>query len=60
MNSKRTALILAILLLKSGTSDSQKSWFRVGGYKMLANQVGGIKWDIQINLPLSPNCWRDL
>ena len=28
-------------VLKSGTSDSQKSWFRVGGYKMLENQVGG-------------------
>lgn len=29
------------LILKSGTADSQKSWFNVGGYKMLENEVGG-------------------
>lgn len=28
-------------ILKSGTTDSQKSWFRVGDYKMLENEVGG-------------------
>ncbi len=28
-------------ILKSGTSDSQKTWFKVGGYKMLENVVGG-------------------
>lgn len=28
-------------ILKSGTTDSQKSWFRVGDYKMLENGVGG-------------------
>ena len=28
-------------ILKFGTSDSQKSWFRVGDYKMLENEVGG-------------------
>lgn len=28
-------------ILKTGTSDSQKSWFRVGGYKLLENEVGG-------------------
>lgn len=27
-------------ILKSGTTDSQKSWFRVGDYKMLENEVG--------------------
>ncbi len=27
--------------LKSGTSDSRKSWFRVGDYKKLPNEVGG-------------------
>lgn len=27
--------------LKTGTTDSQKSWFRVGDYKMLENEVGG-------------------
>ena len=26
-------------ILKSGTSDSQKSWFKVGGYKLLENEV---------------------
>ena len=29
-------------LLKSGTSDSRLDWFRVGEYKKLANEVGGI------------------
>ena len=29
------------LLLKSGTSDSRKSWFAVGEYKKLPNEVGG-------------------
>lgn len=28
-------------ILKSGTTDSQKSWFMVGDYKMLENEVGG-------------------
>lgn len=28
-------------MLKSNTSDSQKSWFAVGDYKRLANEVGG-------------------
>lgn len=28
-------------ILKSGTTDSQKTWFRVGDYKMLENEVGG-------------------
>lgn len=28
-------------ILKSGTTDSQKSWFRVGDYKMLENEVVG-------------------
>jgi len=30
------------LQLKSGTQDSQKDWFRVGEYKMLPNEVGGM------------------
>nr|MBQ8891107.1 Fic family protein [Clostridia bacterium] len=29
-------------LLKSGTSDSRLDWFRVGEYKRLANEVGGM------------------
>lgn len=31
------------LLLKAGTSDSQKNWFAVGAYKRLPNEVGGIE-----------------
>ena len=31
------------LLLKSGTSDSRKSWFAVGDYKRLPNEVGGME-----------------
>ena len=30
------------LLLKTGTSDSQKEWFAVGDYKRLPNEVGGL------------------
>ncbi len=29
--------------LKTGTSDSRKAWFRVGDYKRLPNEVGGIE-----------------
>lgn len=29
------------LLLKSGTSDERRDWFRVGDYKRLPNEVGG-------------------
>ena len=29
--------------LKQGTSDSRKDWFRVGAYKTLPNEVGGIE-----------------
>ena len=29
------------LILKTNTSDSEKSWFAVGDYKKLANEVGG-------------------
>lgn len=29
------------LILKSNTSNSQKSWFNIGDYKKLANEVGG-------------------
>ena len=30
-------------LLKSGTSDASRSWFAVGDYKRLSNEVGGIE-----------------
>lgn len=29
--------------LKGGTQDSQKDWFRVGDYKLLPNEVGGME-----------------
>ncbi len=29
-------------ILKSGTSDARKDWFRVGAYKLLPNEVGGM------------------
>lgn len=29
-------------MLKSGTSDARKDWFRVGAYKLLPNEVGGM------------------
>lgn len=31
------------LILKSGTSDASRSWFAVGEYKRLPNEVGGIE-----------------
>ena len=31
------------LILKSGTRDSNKSWFKVGDYKKIPNEVGGIE-----------------
>lgn len=31
------------LMLKSGTSDSRKSWFAIGEYKKLPNEVGGME-----------------
>ena len=30
-------------VFKSGTSDAAKSWFRVGDYKLIQNEVGGIE-----------------
>lgn len=42
-NAKLTESIIKELhfLLKSGTSDSKKSWFNVGDYKKMPNEVGG-------------------
>ena len=36
--------------LKSGTSDSRKSWFAVGNYKKLPNEVGGIETTLPENV----------
>ena len=30
-------------ILKTGTTDSQKTWFSVGDYKQIPNEVGGIE-----------------
>ncbi len=37
-------------LLKVNTSDSKKSWFRVGDYKLMANVVGGIETSLPSNV----------
>ncbi len=37
-------------LLKSGTSDSRKDWFRVGEYKKLPNEVGGMDTTLPENV----------
>ena len=44
-NDKLTESMIKELhkVLKSGTSDSRKSWFNVGEYKRLPNEVGGIE-----------------
>lgn len=38
------------LLLKSGTSDAEKSWFNVGDYKKLPNEVGGMDTTLPENV----------
>lgn len=38
-------------LLKINTTDSKKSWFRVGDYKLQANIVGGIETSLPFNVP---------
>lgn len=38
------------LLLKSGTQNSMKDWFRVGEYKMLPNEVGGMETTMPENV----------
>ena len=46
IESAKTKLTEALIrqfhyILKNGTSDSTKSWFKVGDYKMIENEVGG-------------------
>ncbi len=38
------------LTLKNGTRDSQKEWFRVGEYKKLPNEVGGLPTTLPENV----------
>ncbi|MCD8148724.1 MAG: Fic family protein [Clostridiales bacterium] len=39
-------------ILKTGTSDSRKDWFAVGGYKKLPNEVGGRETAAPEEVPL--------
>lgn len=39
-------------LLKINTSDSKKSWFRVGDYKLKPNIVGGLETSLPSNVPI--------
>ena len=39
------------LMLKSGTSDSRKTWFAVGDYKRLPNEVGGVETAAPSDVP---------
>lgn len=39
-------------LLKVNTTDSKKTWFRVGDYKLKANVVGGIETSLPSNVPV--------
>lgn len=39
-------------LLNFNTSDSKKSWFRVGDYKLMANVVGGIETSLPTNVSM--------
>lgn len=44
--------ILALhAMLKAGTSDAAKSWFAVGAYKRLPNEVGGIETTAPAEVP---------
>lgn len=40
------------LVLKTGTSDSNKSWFAVGEYKRLENEVGGTETTLPSDVPI--------
>ncbi|OFY49428.1 MAG: cell filamentation protein Fic [Bacteroidetes bacterium GWF2_41_31] len=39
-------------LLKINTSDSKKSWFRIGDYKLKPNIVGGLETSLPSNVPI--------
>lgn len=42
-------------ILKAGTSDATKDWFRVGDWKKLANEVGGIETSLPKNVETDMN-----
>lgn len=39
--------------LKNGTGDSRQSWFAVGGYKKIANEVGGLATTLPAKVPMA-------
>ncbi|MCR5761005.1 MAG: Fic family protein [Sphaerochaetaceae bacterium] len=43
------------MILKSGTSDSRKAWFRTGDYKALENEVGGRETTKSADVPKAMN-----
>jgi len=46
-------------ILKTGTSDATKKWFNVGGWKKLANEVGGIATTLPQNVEKEMNKLND-
>ncbi|GHU60663.1 hypothetical protein FACS1894121_1120 [Bacteroidia bacterium] len=46
-------------ILKVGTSDAAKSWFSVGNWKKLANEVGGIATTLPENVEIEMNILND-
>lgn len=42
-------------ILKTGTSDAVKSWFRIGDWKKLANEVGGVETTLPENVEAEMN-----
>ncbi|GHU54539.1 hypothetical protein FACS189411_01370 [Bacteroidia bacterium] len=46
-------------ILKAGTSDAAKSWYRVGNWKKLANEVGGIATSLPENVETEMNKLND-
>jgi Fic family protein len=46
-------------ILKTGTSDAVKPWFKVGDWKKLPNEVGGIKTTLPENVETEMNSFND-
>ncbi|MDR2847939.1 MAG: cell filamentation protein Fic, partial [Bacteroidales bacterium] len=46
-------------ILKTGTSDAAKPWFKVGDWKKLPNEVGGIKTTLPENVETEMNSFND-
>ncbi|MDR1202663.1 MAG: Fic family protein [Tannerellaceae bacterium] len=46
-------------ILKTGTSDAAKEWFRIGGWEKLPNEVGGIATSLPKNVETDMNKLND-